>query len=46
MMHGYWGAVLRILAKHKPTHFAIARDVAHTKMTVSLTLDCINNSFS
>ena len=31
MMHGYWGAVLRILAKHKPTHFAIARDVAHTK---------------
>ncbi len=30
-MHGYWGAVLRILAKHKPTHFAIARDVAHTK---------------
>ena len=30
MMHGYWGAVLRILAKHKPTHFAIARDVAHT----------------
>lgn len=29
MMHGYWGAVLRILAKHKPTHFAIARDVAH-----------------
>ena len=31
MMHGYWGAVLRILAKHNPTHFAIARDVAHTK---------------
>ena len=31
MMHGYWGAVLRILAQHKPTHFAIARDVAHTK---------------
>ncbi|SHL18800.1 DNA polymerase I [Fibrobacter sp. UWEL] len=31
MMHGYWGAVLRILAKHQPTHFAIARDVAHTK---------------
>ncbi len=31
MMHGYWGAVLRILAAHKPTHFAIARDVAHTK---------------
>ena len=31
MMHGYWGAVLRILAKHKPTHFAIAQDVAHTK---------------
>jgi len=31
MMHGYWGAVLRILAVHKPTHFAIARDVAHTK---------------
>lgn len=30
MMHGYWGAILRILAKHKPTHFAIARDVAHT----------------
>ncbi len=27
MLHGYWGAVLRILAKHKPTHFAIARDV-------------------
>ena len=27
MMHGYWGAVLRILAQHKPTHFAIARDV-------------------
>ena len=31
MMHGYWGAVLRILAKHNPTHFAIASDVAHTK---------------
>ena len=30
MMHGYWGAILRILDKHKPTHFAIARDVAHT----------------
>lgn len=27
MVHGYWGAVLRILAKHKPTHFAIARDM-------------------
>lgn len=26
MVHGYWGAVLRILAKHKPTHFAIVRD--------------------
>lgn len=27
MVHGYWGAVLRILDKHKPTHFAIVRDV-------------------
>lgn len=27
MVHGYWGAVLRILEKHKPTHFAIVRDV-------------------
>lgn len=27
LVHGYWGAVLRILAVHKPTHFAIARDV-------------------
>ncbi len=27
MVHGYWGAVLRLLAKHKPTHFAIVRDV-------------------
>ena len=27
MVHGYWGAILRILAKHKPTHFAIVRDV-------------------
>ncbi|MCK9181413.1 MAG: DNA polymerase I [Fibrobacteraceae bacterium] len=28
LVHGYWGAVLRILAKHKPTHFAIVRDVS------------------
>ncbi|MBP5246271.1 MAG: DNA polymerase I [Fibrobacter sp.] len=27
LVHGYWGAVLRILAKHKPTHFAIVTDV-------------------
>lgn len=31
IMHGYWGAVLRILDKYKPTHFAIARDTAHCK---------------
>jgi DNA polymerase-1 len=23
LVHGYWGAVLRILQQHKPTHFAI-----------------------
>ena len=28
MVHGYWGAVLRILDTHKPTHFAIVRDVS------------------
>lgn len=28
MVHGYWGAVLRILERHKPTHFAIVRDVS------------------
>lgn len=28
LVHGYWGTVLRILAKHKPTHFAIVRDVS------------------
>ncbi|PBC74810.1 DNA polymerase I [Fibrobacter intestinalis] len=27
LVHGYWGTVLRLLAKHKPTHFAIVRDV-------------------
>ncbi len=27
LVHGYWGAVLRILQQHKPTHFAIVRDV-------------------
>lgn len=27
MVHGYWGAVLRLLAKYRPTHFAIVRDV-------------------
>ncbi len=27
LVHGYWGTVLRILAKHKPTHFAIVCDV-------------------
>lgn len=26
LVHGYWGAVLRILAKHRPTHFAIVSD--------------------
>ena len=26
LVHGYWGAVLRILATHKPTHFAIVTD--------------------
>lgn len=27
LVHGYWGAVLRLLAKHQPTHFAIVCDV-------------------
>lgn len=27
LVHGYWGTVLRLLAKHKPTHFAIVCDV-------------------
>ncbi len=27
LVHGYWGTVLRLLSKHKPTHFAIVCDV-------------------
>ncbi len=27
LVHGYWGTVLRLIAKHKPTHFAIVCDV-------------------
>jgi len=27
LLHGYWGAVLRIIKMHKPEYFAIAKDV-------------------
>ncbi|GHV12646.1 DNA polymerase [Fibrobacterales bacterium] len=27
LLHGYWGAILRILKTHKPEYFAIVRDV-------------------
>ena len=27
LAHGYWGAILRLLAAHKPSHFAIVRDM-------------------
>ena len=27
LLHGYWGAILRILKSHKPEYFAIVRDV-------------------
>jgi DNA polymerase-1 len=27
LLHGYWGAMLRIIKSHKPEYFAIARDV-------------------
>jgi DNA polymerase-1 len=28
LLHGYWGAILRILKSHKPDYFAIVRDVS------------------
>jgi DNA polymerase-1 len=28
LLHGYWGAILRIVKSHKPDYFAIVRDVS------------------
>ena len=28
LLHGYWGAILRIIKSHKPEYFAIVRDVS------------------
>jgi DNA polymerase-1 len=28
LLHGYWGAILRILKSHKPEYFAIVKDVS------------------
>jgi len=28
VLHGYWGAILRIVKSHKPDYFAIVRDVS------------------
>jgi DNA polymerase-1 len=28
LLHGYWGAILRIIKAHKPDYFAIVRDVS------------------
>ncbi len=30
LVHGYWGAVFRILQKHQPTHFGIVCDTGKT----------------
>jgi DNA polymerase I len=28
LIHGYWGSILRVLAVHKPSYFAIVRDMS------------------
>ncbi|MDR1829469.1 MAG: DNA polymerase I [Candidatus Fibromonas sp.] len=30
LLHGYWGAILRIIKMHKPEYFAIVKDVSRT----------------
>ena len=36
LLHGYWGAILRIVKSHKPDYFAIARDVSRKTFRTEL----------